>query len=197
MNQNIITLVIVLACWFIPIFVQAVGESAKTWIISSNDTCITFRKPVASTIGWVLMALLYPASFLFCATATKMNPSDRIIFLSLTGALALIFGAVTVYAAVPKTVVLDLRNRTCFETKGWLWKKQLREQKLTEAARLLLCWTSNYHSIFLQTALSGDNSRFLLSMSASRKNVSIVANELSQRLSLPIVEGPLSGIRSL
>ncbi|MGI4792198.1 MAG: hypothetical protein ACRYFS_25520 [Janthinobacterium lividum] len=184
------------SCWFIPILLWSVGESAKNWIVSTDGGLIKLRRPISTAAGWIALALLYPISF-GLLTAANSYASDRLLCLCFFGLLSLILFAFAVNAAAPRTVILDMAQGTCYETRGWWAQTKKREQAITENARLLFCWTSNFYSLFLQTDSTGYNSRFLLSMSVGRKNADFAAAELSRRLGLPIAEGRLRQIDKL
>jgi len=185
----------ILVCWSLPILLWSVGESTRNWVVSYYQDLMKFRRPLFTSIGWITLALLYPVSFgLFML---ELDPLDWAIALCTFGPLSLTLCAATVNAAAPKTVVLNLAARTCGEMRGWFSQILLREQKLTDEARLLFCWTSNYHLLYLQTCSSGCKSRFLLGQSNSKKNLDFIAIELSQRLAVPIVEGSFRQLAKL
>lgn len=182
-------------CWFLPVLLWSMGESTKNWIVSSNPILMKFRKPIVTATGWIVLALLYPASFgLFMI---ELNPVDWKIALCIFCPLSLILCAVTVNAAAPKTVVLNLAAQTCSETKGWFSQTTLRKQELTDETRLLFCWTSNYYLLYLQTCSDNCKPKFLLGQTNSKKNLDFVANELSQKLAVPIIEGSLRQVAKL
>ena len=189
------TLVLLAVFWFIPVVSWSVGESARNWRVSSADDCIKFRKPVFVAIGWTLMALLYPASF--GLLAMRMNPADQAVWFCIVGLLSLASFSAALYAAMPKTITLDLKSRTCYETRGWTFQTPCREQRISTSARLLLCWTSNHYFVFLQTDSSRVQGRFLLSISVGKENADAVSCEVSQKLALPVTEGKLSKINQL
>ena len=188
--------IVVLVCWFIPILLWSVSESAKNWIISINDDAIRFRRPVFTAMGWIALALLYTLSFglLFVA---GLYPFDWVFLVCFFTLLSLILSAYAVHAAAPRTVTLDTSRGICYEARGWRSQTKIREQAITENARFLFCWTSNFYSLFLQTDSTGCDSRFLLSMSVGRKNAECAMVELSRRLALPVVEGRLRQIEEL
>lgn len=188
--------VAVLVCWFTPILLWSAGESAKNWIISINDDAIRFRRPVFTAVGWVALALLYPLSFglLFVA---GLYPFDWVSLVCFFTLLSLILFTYAVNAAAPRTITLDMSRGICYEARGWWSQTKIREQAITENARFLFCWTSNFYSLFLQTDSTGCDSRFLLSMSVGRKNAECAMIELSRRLALPVVEGRLRHIEEL
>ncbi len=158
----------------------------------SAEHILSFRRPVALKIAGGMFILLLlapdfafnPITFGFWEFWLFFVPTS----LLLTVPCILMIG--------PHDVSIDLQTKTCQVTNGWVFRPRTRRYSLTAASSVCVCSGGEAYYVFLVIG-DGTHTRLMLEPVSGKNDAITYAQEIGDRLQLPVKNIPLRQLRSL
>ena len=171
----------------------AVGSSQASWLDSADLHTISFRKPAPTKLSMGMFSLLFLMTAVVSGTAD--HHSEKFLLRIWCIPWCLVFSLVFACLAGPQEVSVDLETRTCQETKGWLFCPRKTVHALSEASCVCIL-DGEINNVFLLPG-GGRDRWFILGQPFHSKDAPAVAQEMADKLHLPVRKATWKTLRSL
>lgn len=165
---------------------------SQRWPVKSNERVLNFRKPKMLRLGAGMLGLLCLGSPWIIATGT--HPSDLVPVESFFGPVCVGLSCLCAYITGPQDVSIEIDTRTCHAINGWMFHPRRQACPLTDTSSLRV-WAGG-SSWYVVLWIGGRKEPMFLLARPSRKSDAIsVAQEIAEKLHLPLQETTLSELR--
>jgi len=178
---------------FAAIAISFIGFS-KSWLEASNQHVLSFRKPKLMRLGAGMISLLCLCFLPIILADTR--PTDLVLVWCSFGTASIGLFGLLFYLSGPQDVLIDLDARTCHGTDGWMFSPRRRICPLTEASSLRV-WAGGYSWYVVLWTGGKRDPMFLLAKPASKSAAVSFAQEIADKLHLPVNETTLGETRKL
>ena len=167
---------------------------SQSWLKTSNQNILSFRKPKLLRLGSGMISLL----ILCCPwiIMSDTDPSDIILMWSTFGTVSIALFCFLFYISGPADVLIDLNDKVCYGTNGWIFSPRKRICPLSVRSSVFV-WESG-HSWCVALWIGGKkDARFLLGTPSSEGKAIDLANDIACKLNLPVKKTTLQEISQL
>ncbi len=178
---------------FAAAIISFIGFS-QGWLKTSNQDVLSFRKPKLMRLGSGMIGLLCLCNPWIIMTDTK--PSDIMLMWCTFGAVSIALFCLLSYLAGPQDVLINLNEKVCYGTAGWIFNPRKRICPLSDKSSVCV-WASG-HSWCVVLWIGGrKDPRFLLGLPSCKSEAITFAKNIACKLHLPVKETTLKEIRQL
>ncbi len=171
------------------------GSMQANWMDKSDLHMLSFRPPWAFRLGIGMVSMFMLACALYFAFAAVHYFGVWQTWLW-NVPLSLLIAVLFAYFGAPMDTSIDLDKRVCYRTAGWRFHSRHDIYPLTEELSVCICSGGQTYYVFLVIG-GGIGKRLILARPERKSDALDIAQEIAEKLKLPIKEATLSTLRNL
>ena len=180
---------------FTTIVILVVGTLQGSWLDSTDQQVICFRKPKMLRLGAGMASSIFLVAAIFFALSAVRQ--FGVLFTWLWNVpLSIFLTALLAFLAGPQDVFIDLETRLCYKIDGWMFHPRKNTYHITEVSSLSICSGGQTYYVFLMIG-GGSKQWFLLARPEQKTDAICFAQAIADKLHLPVKETNFRELREL